>query len=61
MNKDYPAALGSGAKGIPVAQFHGTRDEIVRFTWGQNRSVNSLLLGVNPFVGAGTLVRSHRT
>eukprot|EP00903_Cladosiphon_okamuranus_P014379 g13349.t1 len=36
MNKDYPAALGSGAKDIPVAQFHGTRDEVVRFTWGQH-------------------------
>lgn len=36
MNKLYPAALGSAAKNIPVAQFHGTRDEIVRFTWGQD-------------------------
>ncbi|CAM9764447.1 unnamed protein product [Pylaiella littoralis] len=35
MNKDYPAALGSGAKDIPVAQFHGTRDEVVLLTWGQ--------------------------
>lgn len=41
MNKLYPAALGSAAKNIPVAQFHGTRDEIVRFTWGQDRSVHS--------------------
>lgn len=37
MNKDYPAALGSGAKDIPVAQFHGTRDEVVLLTWGQRR------------------------
>lgn len=43
MNKDYPAAFGSGAKDIPVAQFHGTRDEVVRFTWGQSRSVSPCL------------------
>ena len=41
MNKLYPEALGSAAKNIPVAQFHGTRDEMVRFTWGQDRSVHS--------------------
>lgn len=43
MNKEYPGALGSAAKDIPVAQFHGTRDDVVRFTWGQNRRVHSLL------------------
>lgn len=42
MNKEYPQALGSAGKDIPVAQFHGTRDEIVRFTWGQHRSVPNL-------------------
>ena len=39
MNKDYPAALGSGAKDIPVAQFHGAADEIMQLAWGQRRSV----------------------
>lgn len=37
LNEDYPVALGSAAKDIPVSQFHGTRDEMVRFTWGQQR------------------------
>ncbi|CAM9756493.1 unnamed protein product [Ectocarpus sp. 4 AP-2014] len=39
LNKDYPTALGSAAKDIPVAQFHGTRDEVVQFTWGQHSHI----------------------
>lgn len=44
LNKDYPGALSTAAKEIPVSQFHGTRDEVVRFTWGQHRSVSLLCL-----------------
>lgn len=50
MGKEYPRALGSAAKDIPVAQFHGTRDEVVRFTWGQRRLVHSRMMSVVVFL-----------
>ncbi|CAM9926417.1 unnamed protein product [Discosporangium mesarthrocarpum] len=39
MRKDYPRALGSAAKDIPVAQCHGNQDDVVRYAWGQHRYV----------------------
>ncbi|CAM9717548.1 unnamed protein product, partial [Choristocarpus tenellus] len=36
MHKEYPGALGSAAKDIPVAQFHGDVDMVVQYTWGKH-------------------------